>query len=69
METARKVLVNAMISYRIIMLVVGLICAFILAIIAGIITLSRGGLAVIPFLAVLAYFAFALKQVYDEWKI
>lgn len=51
------------------MLIVGLVLVFILAIFTGFSTLNRDGWTVIPFLAVLAYFAYILKQVCEEWKM
>jgi len=68
-KTERKALVNPMISYRMIMLIVGLVLVFILAIFTGFSTLNRDGWTVIPFLAVLAYFAYILKQVCEEWRM
>lgn len=68
-ELVRKALVSPMISYRMIMLIIGLVLVFILAIFTGFSVLNRDGGTYIPFLAVLAYFAYILKQVYEEWNM
>ncbi len=58
-----------MISYRMIILIVGLVLVFVLAIFTGFNALYRDRGTFVPFLAVLAYFAYILKQVYDEWNM
>lgn len=60
---------NPMISYRMIILIVGLVLVFVLAIFTGFNALYRDRGTFVPFLAVLAYFAYILKQVYDEWNM
>ncbi len=68
-ENDRKAFVNSMARNRMIILIVGLVLVFVLAIFTGFNALNRDGLIFIPFLVVLVYFAYILKQVYEEWNL